>query len=298
MAEHPEPPEPPPTFLGACKELAKEHLPFGLKAFLPWVQSEADGIRRGWVFFIFISLALVTVTIVAVWKLRVSPLEDKLSKMETAKNSAEQKLAPFWAAGDRYFSNAPSAERLAVLLNTLTNSAADIRELKDLQNRTAKLNVWVVGEGSGFGYASGPVTPSGIVYVPLFNDKTNVGLHFVVENRGELPAEIIHAAFFCPTQQLLSAPQWEDQTSYSEAGEKQLLSKIDAIYPGSRYILGAIKFSGPVSGTLSTSTRLFIEAKNSVRVHVPLELFFFPSRTNIAPFFSTNRLVWHDFAAF
>lgn len=298
MSEHAEPPEPPPTLSGALKEWAKEHLPFGLKAFLPWVQSEAEGIRRGWVFFIFISVALIAATTVSVWKLRVSPLEAKLSNSEAAKNDAEQKLAPFWAAGDRYFSNAPSAERLAVLLTTLTNSAADIRELKDFQNRTAKLNVMVVGEGSGFKYASGPVTPGGIVYVPLFKGETNVGLHFLVANRGELPAEIIHVAFFCSTQQLSSAPQWEDQTAFSEAGEKQFLSKIDAIYPGSQYILGAIKFSGPSRGTLSAQTRLFIEAKNSVRLHVPLELFFFPSRTNIAPFFSTNRLAWHDFEAF
>src|SRR5260221_14745451 len=121
MSDEFEPQHQKPRLSGAVKEWLIHFLPLGLKAFAPWFQAELQGVRNGRVFFLVIALALVAGTVKVDSVVRVSPLNEKCAASEHAKQQAEQKLAPFWAAGDRYFSNAPSAERLSALLDGLTN---------------------------------------------------------------------------------------------------------------------------------------------------------------------------------
>ena len=100
-------------------------------------------------------------------KFRVAPLKDKLDASEKKRIETELRLAPFLAASDRYLSNVPSAERLATLLNYITNSAADVKALRDFQSRSAKLVLTAIGEGAGWSNETVALFPQAIVYIPL-----------------------------------------------------------------------------------------------------------------------------------
>jgi len=294
MSDNPKPPDQPPHFSDALKKWLSKRLPFGLQEFAPWFQAQFAQVNRHWTLLLLFVALSVAATIWITYQSAIAPLKQRLATSESLKNVAEQKLAPFWAAGDRYFSNAPSAERLAALLDALTNSADDVRELRRLQSRQANLKVFMVGEGAGWTHLDGPIQSNAIVYIPLFGGVTNAGIHFALKNLGELAADVIHVDFFCPTQQLCSATQWDDMSTLSlDDGYSHFLLKLDALYPDRGFFMTPIKFSVPLYfQSLSSFVRLSIDAKNSSTVNLPFELFFFRCKTNIAPFVSTNRMAW------
>jgi len=292
----PDPPNNPPPFSIVFKGWCAKRIPFGLDVFIPNLRAEYQATRRGWKFYSLIALVSVALTAWFMAKQFLAPLKEDFAKSERRRIDAEQKLAPFWAAGERYYSSLPSTERLTSLLNVMTNSAEDVRELRRLQSRTANLKVFMVGEGAGWSNIQGPFQSNIIVYVPLFADATNAGLHFVLTNSGAIPAESIQVTFSCSTGQVCFARQWDDLgTVGTELGSRQFRRQVDVLYPDWRYNYSSITFSVPAfMPYLSSTAQLLVNAKNAPEVYLPFELFFFRSKTNAQPFLSTNRSIWHD----
>ena len=155
--------------------------------------------------------------------------------------------SPVFAAGNQYFANLPTAERLSSVLNVingLTNIPSDVRTLMAYQNRKADLGVFVVGVGAGWSQSM-EIYSNALVYVPIYWKNNSASFHLILKNNGDLPAEAIHTTFTCPTGTTVSAASpWENQSGVArEFGNEQFISKADAVYPSGSLAISAISFS-------------------------------------------------------
>lgn len=143
-----------------------------------------------------------------------------------------------------------------------------------------------------------PAVETSSVFTRHYGSASSAGIHLILRNVGDLPAEVVHLNFLCPTQQVISlGGSWEDQSTFAlPTGQSKYLIKSDAIYPNSSFAFPALRFLNK-GRTTSTKATLSIDARNSPRINLPIEFYLFPSFTNVPPFVSTNRLAWREFEA-
>ena len=285
------------TLRGAIKKDVEEALvPPLLKNSFLWAKKQWRGVKEGRTLFLVTAFFIVGMVLLGVFRVYPVPgLKGQMEKVERERDTARQQLAPFWAAGDKYFSNVPTAERLMLLLTSVTNSSADIAELRRLQSRKAKLQVAVVREFGGWNNSS-VINSNTVLFVPHKKGETNFGFHFTLQNLGELPAETIHMSVRSEIA-LAGGVGWEDQRFLTlENGHHQLLAKVDAVYPNSIYSLGAIRISAdPKYRFHSLPTHISVFSKNAEPIFFPLEIFFFETESSYPPYVSTNRESWKTF---
>jgi hypothetical protein len=119
---------------------------------------------------------------------QVNDLKDNLRDVTADRNTQLARLAPFLAAGDRFFTNNPSNERLSLLLETVTTAFQRSPSFKFLVNDF-------------------PLTNECCITIPTTN--TSQTLEFMVLNTGTIVADGLIVDFITPRDlNVVSSPPW------------------------------------------------------------------------------------------
>src|SRR6266404_3473195 len=104
-------------------------------------------------------------------------LKDQLRDMTADRNRQETRLAPFLAAGDKFFTNTPANERLNLLLESISA----------MLQRSPAFSFWV----NDF-----PITNDCYITIPTTNNYQD--LHLIVRNEGQVAADGITFVLTAP----------------------------------------------------------------------------------------------------